>query len=203
MVKAVDIESLLQKYVEEENLEKCDALYLLWTTNRSDAAKTLRIRYGRSGALNSILDDLKELGIEEIRNYIAEDTEEMLEEVVEASFEKIALDRLLEAAKTKANTLSRLARELLYLISLVYPRVNPLDFNDLGIYHRILFQEQITQPEFEKAVEELVRCYVIHYIDYSYSSSPLYIHFPPYIDTLLHELREFMPEVEVNVLWKG
>lgn len=143
MVKAVDIEALLQKYLEEDNLEKCDALYMLYTMNRRDTAETLRRRYDRSGALNSVLTDLKELGIEEIKTYEeTEDTDEPLGNVVKASFERMALDSVLEAARAKANTLSQLARELLYLVSLVYPNyVTNISFENLRIYHQILFQE--------------------------------------------------------------
>ena len=67
MVRAADIEGLLKKYVEENSLERADALYLLVTVGKEAAAKTLTARYGVSGALSSVLEDLK-VQIPQIKN---------------------------------------------------------------------------------------------------------------------------------------
>ena len=55
MVKVIDIESLLKKYMKESNLEQADALYLLFAAGPEEAAKTLRARYKGAGSLSSVL----------------------------------------------------------------------------------------------------------------------------------------------------
>ncbi len=197
MVRAVDIEALFQKYLDENNLEKCDALYLLYTMGAEKSAKILRVRYGRAGAISSVLEDLKELGIQEIRSHDAtEDTREYIKDVVEESFKRMCLNSIINSSKERAKNLSQTARELLYLIS-VYYSVSPelIDIEELYKFYRMFFQKHITKPDFNKALDELISCYVIQEAD-------IYIYFPPYLSELLNELREFMPEVEVKVSWR-
>jgi len=194
MVKAVDIEGLLQKYVEENSLERADALYLLYTVGSEDAAKTLRARYGRSGALSSVLDDLKGLGVNKVEPYErAEDTGEYLHTVIQDSFKRICLDLVVKSAKTRAKALSRSAREVLYLISVMYPE--SVQTSDLHKFYRLLFQRTLTSRELERTLDELRGCYLIQRV---YSGNP---DLPPYFDDLLHELRGVMPRVEVKVSW--
>ncbi len=194
VVKAVDIESLFQKYLDEKNLEKCDALYLLYTEFASDAAKTLRIRYGRSGAISSVLDDLREAGIQKIDQYEwTEDTKEQVETVVQEFFKRNCVGLVLESAREKANSLSQLAREWLYLISALDPK-SLGNSKILRDFYQILFQKEISGTDFENVLEELCSCYVTQRADY--------LEAPPYLDDLLYELRDFMPEVEVKVSWR-
>lgn len=193
MVRAVEVEGLLQEYLDEKNLEKCDALHLLYTVSEREAAKTLRVRYGRSGAISSVLDDLRELGIQEIKSHEdTEDTKESIQTVIAEFFNRNCLNLVLESAKKRASTLSQPARELFYLISALYPE--HVDINELRKFYRVLFQKQISETDFKRALEELCRCYVIQSVDW--------LRFPPYLDRLLYELREFMPKVEVKVSWE-
>ena len=197
MVRAVDIESLFQKYLDEKNLEKCDALYLLYTDFESEAAKTLRVRYGRSGAISSVLDDLREIGIQKIdSNEWTEDTKESVQTVIQEFFKRNCVGLVLESAREKANSLSQLAREWLYLISAVDPK--SLGYSGiLRDFYQILFQKEISDTDFKKALEELCSCYVTQRADCLYA-----VAVPPYLDDLLYELRDFMPEVEVKVSWR-
>ena len=194
MVRAVDIEGLLQKYIEEDDLERADALYLLYTVGRDEAARTMRIRYGRSGAISSVLDDLKTFGIKEPEPYQkTEDTGEYLRSVVEDSFKRTCLDLVVKSARERANALSQTAKEILYLISVTYPDYVKEEY--LRRSYRLLFQKTITDHELKRAIDELRGCYVIQYV---YEGS---LHFPPYLDDLLVELRDVMPRVEVRVSW--
>jgi len=152
MVRAVDIEGLLQKYVEENSLERADALYLLYTVGSEEAAKTLRVRYGRSGALSSILDDLKGLGVNKADSYEkVEDTGESLGSVIQDSFKRMCLDLVVKSAKARAAALSRNAREVLYLISLMRPE--SVDIRDLRKFYRLLFQRTLADHELERALD--------------------------------------------------
>jgi len=196
MVRAVDIEGLLQKYVEENSLERADALYLLYTVGSEEAAKTLRARYGRSGALSSVLDDLKRLGVDKVDRYQkAEDTGEDLHTVVEDSFKRMCLDLVVKSAKARAVALSRRARKILYLISIIRPE--SVNTSDLQRLYRLLFQEALAGHELDRALDELRDCYLVQGI----SSYGGYLNFPPYFDNLLNELRGVMPRVEVKVSW--
>lgn len=197
MVRAVDVEGLLQKYVEENSLERADALYLLYTTSPEEAAKTLRARYGgRSGALSSVLDDLKAHGIKDVSSYEkAEDTGEYMNRVVEGSFKQMCLDPVMQSAKKKAATLSQPAREILYLISIM--RSESVETSSLRRFYRLLFRRRLTDREFERVLDELKGCYVIQYVSERYG----HVNFPPYFDDLLREIGGVMPMVEVKVSW--
>ena len=198
MVRAADIEGLLKKYIEENSLERADALYLLVTVGKEEAAKTLRARYGVSGALSSVLEDLKVLGVESTST-VTEDTDEYFEEVVSRSFESLCPGIILENARLRAQNLSRTAKEILYIISLLACErehsLLSIDPHDIPKFYRIAFQRNINWPTVERALKELVGCFVIQKFGYGG------IRFPPYIDDVLSELRDFIPRVEVKVSW--
>jgi len=195
VVRAADIEGLLKKYVEENGLERADALYLLATVGKEEAAKTLRARYGAAGALSSVLEDLKVLGVESISTLTIkmEDTDEYFEDAVSRSFESLCLRMVLENARLKAQNISRTAKEILYILSL-FPHES-IDLYDIPKFYRIAFQRSIDRPTVERALKELVGCFVVQKFKYER------IDFPPYIDDLLSELRDFIPRVEVKVSW--
>ena len=195
MVRAADIEGLLKKYVEENSLERADALYLLVTVGKEEAAKTLRARYGVSGVLSSVLEDLKALGVSahESMSIIMEDTDEYFQNAVSRSFESLCLRMVLENARLKAQNISRTAKEILYIISL-FPHES-MDPYDIPKFYRVAFQRDIDRPTVERALKELVGCFVIQKFGYGG------IRFPPYIDDVLSELRDFIPRVEVKVSW--
>ena len=195
MVKATDVEGLLQKYLEEGDLERADALYLLLSSGREEAAKTLRVRYGRSGAINSVLEDLNTLGVkaEGFPLLRTEDTQEDLKDVVTEFFNRVCINKVIEAVKAKANTLSRPAKEILYLISLMWP--DSINKDNLRRSYRLLFGRDLTEKDLARALEELIGCYVIQYVGYNELA------LPPYLDTLLRELQSVLPRVEVKVSW--
>ena len=193
MVKAVDIEGLIKKYVEENSFERADALYLLALTDRRTAASVLRIRYGLSGPLSSVLDDLKALGVTELYEK-TEDTKEDVRDVIKDAFIRLCLGKIRDFARKNAAALSRAAKGLLYIISRIRPK-NSLNIDRLLDLYNFLFQEKIDRITLEKHLEELVKCYVISYISSSY------IYFPPYLDELLQELEGFSPHVEVKISW--
>jgi len=194
MVRAVDIEGLLQKYMEEDNLEKADALYLLYTIGSEGAAKTLRVRYGRSGSLSSVLDDLRELGLEKPGSYeITKDTGEDVSSVIKDSFKQICLNTIIEFAKDRATSLSNNAREILYLISSIYPE--SIYNSELQKFYKLLFQKTLPEHELKKALDGLIYCYFVQYV----RSNGL-LEIPPYFDDLLFIL-DIIPKVEVKVAW--
>lgn len=196
MVRAVDLEGLLQKYVEENSLERADALYLLFTIGPEGAAKTLRARYGRSGALNSVLDDLKALGAEKASSYEkTTDTGEDLGSVIQDSFKRICLSLVVKSAKVRSATLSQNAREILYIISVMRPET--INIEHLERFYKLLFRKTLTDHEFKSALDELIRCYLVQHV----SEYGGYLEFPPYFEGLLGELEDVMPRVEVKVSW--
>jgi len=195
VVRAADIEGLLKKYVEENSLERADALYLLATVGKEEAAKTLRARYGAAGALSSVLEDLKALGVESAST-VTEDTDERFEDAVSRSFESLCLRMVLENAKLKAQNISRTVKEILYILS-VFPHES-IDPYDIPKFYRIIFQKNIDRPTVERALKELVGCFVIQKFEYGKYGG---IRFPLYIDDVLSELRDFIPRVEVKVSW--
>lgn len=201
MVRAADIEGLLKKYIEENSLERADALYLLVTVGKEEAAKTLRARYGVSGVLSSVLEDLKALGVSthESMSIKMEDTDEYFQNAVSRSFESLCLRMVLENARLKAQNISRTAKEILYIISLLaFGREHSLvsiDPYDIPKFYRVAFQRNINWPTVERALKELVGCFVIQKFGHGG------IRFPPYIDDVLSELRDFIPRVEVKVSW--
>jgi hypothetical protein len=191
MVKAVDIEGLIQKYMEKDSLERADALYLIFTIGQEEAAKTLRARYERSGAINSVLEDLNTIGIKDASSSIqTEDTHEYLSHVVSDFINRACVDKVIEAAKAK--TLSQLAREILYIVSIMHPE--SIDTSSLKMSYQLLFGRLLSEKDLKKVLDELKGCYVIQYVS-------TYIHFPPYLDTLLRELQGIMPKVEVKISW--
>jgi len=198
VVRAADIEGLLKKYVEENSLERADALYLLVTVGKEEAAKTLRARYGISGALSSVLEDLKALGVSthESMSIKMEDTDEYFQDAVSRSFESLCLRMVLENARLKVQNISRTAKEILYIISL-FPHES-MDPYDIPKFYRVAFQRDIDRPTVERALKELLGCFVIQKFGYGKYGG---IWFPPYIDDVLSELRDFIPRVEVKVSW--
>lgn len=196
MVRAVEVEGLLQKYVEEDSLERADALYLLYTAGSEEVTKTFRARYGRSGTLSSVLEDLKTLGVDKVGSYEkAEDTDEHLSSVIENSFKRVCLDLVIKSAKARATALSQTAKEILYLVSVMRPE--SVEINSLRKFYKLSFQNILNDREFERALDELKGCYFIQYIIKRYG----YFEFPPYFEDLLLELRDIIPRVEVKVLW--
>lgn len=192
MVKAAEVEGLVQKYLDEDSLERADALYLIFEIGQEEAAKTLRVRYGRSGAIGSVLEDLNTLGIKESFMVKTEDTLEYLSDVVKDFFKRACLDKVIEAMKAKVKTLSLPAREILYLISILHR--DSVDTSSLKKSYRLLFGRVLSEEDLRKALEELMGCYVIQRVN-------TYIYFPPYIDSLLRELQRIMPRVEVKISW--
>lgn len=198
MVKAVDIEGLFKKYLDENSLEKADALYLLATIDRMETAYVLTTRYGISGPLNSVLEDLKNLGAEGTFYSIKmEDTGEDLRETIIRAFESLCLHKILEVAISKAESLTQTARKLLYIISVAREHeIDLTNIEDIRKVYVIMFGERISKHEIEKTLRELVRCYLIQ------SVNSTHVDFPRYIDDLLVKLKELMPKVEVRVSWQ-
>ena len=196
MVKAETIRQLMEKYVEKGDLERADALYLLYyIADLEETAKTLKIRYGHSRALDQVLGDLKGLGVDGTRfSERAEDTGEYLSSIVESSFEQACVDLVVEAARRRAKDLSRTAREILYLISRMVS--GNIEINRLMECHQLLFQRAISNYKFLEALDELRGCYVIQYLT-PYN----YIGFPPYLHRVLQALEDILPNVKVEVSW--
>ena len=127
-----------------------------------------------------------------------EDTGEYLSDVVLESFKRLCLDNVIEVARSRATTLSRVAREIFYILFVM--RHEPITTYDLSRFYRLAFQKTLDQPLLERALDELKSCYLVQCARaIQYVST--YIDLPPYLDDLLHELKDFMPKVEVRVSW--
>lgn len=195
MVRAVDIEGLIKRYLDENSFERADALYLLVSIGREDAAKTLTLRYGVSGALSSVLEDLKILGVGDT-SVKMEDTNESLKSAVERSFESLCLNKLVENAVQKAQSLSQTARKILYIISVLPHEMWDWSVDDLTRFYLLVFREKLDRDIAEEAIKELIRCYVIQRFS-GYSV----IERSPYLGRLLSALKDFIPIIEVKVSW--
>ncbi|MCS7139963.1 MAG: hypothetical protein N3F04_04490 [Candidatus Nezhaarchaeota archaeon] len=197
MVRATDIEGLLRKYIDGGSLDKADALYLLATLGRGGALDTLRIRYRAVRSLNMVLEDLRGLGVEDVRRGVkVEDTGEEVGNVIVRVFKSICLPKILESAKAKAKKLSRMAREIIYLISVA--RSNKVVINgtrDVQRFYSMVFNRRADRHEIDRALRELVGCYVVQ--DARYGVFRL----PDYVDDVLAAMKEFIPKVEVKVSW--
>lgn len=191
MVKAVDVEGLFERYAGEGSLEKADAVYLLYVATKEVAARTLRVRYGRSAAVNSVLEELEGIGVKDIdRSEWTEDTNEVLGEVVANAYRSFMLDLVKKSVREKAGGLSREARGLLYILRSVRPEY--IDRDHLNMMYQLLFGRRLPDYELGKALNELVGCYVFRDSDLSFS---------PFFDELLGEFEGVLPRVEVSVSW--
>ena len=191
MVKVADIEGLYREYLEKGSIERADALYLYFKRGPEGAAQTLRIRYGIAAPLTSVVEDLKALGITD-RFGKTEDSQESFTEVFKVSFEKLCLDRIIELAEEKMRRTSPLAREILFLITALGS--DALNFNLCSKIYKLLFRRELDDKNYERALEELVTCYVLEVSTYGYSLTEFF-------NTLLLRLSRFLPEVEVKVVW--
>jgi len=196
MVKAADIEGLLRRYVEDKDLERADALFLIYTSPRDEAAKTLNARYGRRGAISSVIEDLKNIGVERIERYErTEDTDEPIEIVVKDAFKSMCLNLVKEVIEVKKQQLSRKARELLYTILLLYSGEEFIKRDALCAAYYVLFREILTHRNMDSLVNELRIIYVVHYI------SGDYIYLSPLFADVVQELKDIMPIVEIKISW--
>ena len=191
IVKVTDIEGLYKEYLEKGDIKRADALYLYFKRGPEGAAQTLRIRYGIAAPLTSVIEDLKALGITN-RSGKTEDSQEYFTKVFKVSFEKLCLDRIIELAEEKMKGTSPLAREILFLITALGD--DALNFNLCSKVYKLLFQRALDNKSYERALEELVTCYVLEVSTYGYSLTDFF-------DTLLLRLSQFLPEVEVRVTW--
>ncbi|MEM2622857.1 MAG: hypothetical protein QXI35_08350 [Candidatus Nezhaarchaeales archaeon] len=66
MVIAADLEGLFKKYLEENQFECTDALYLYAELDKEHALETLWLRYGMAAPLISVLSDMEKLGVKDL-----------------------------------------------------------------------------------------------------------------------------------------
>ncbi|RLF08751.1 MAG: hypothetical protein DRJ69_05930 [Thermoprotei archaeon] len=196
MVKAADIEGLLRRYVEDKDLERADALSLIYTAPKDEAAKTLNARYGRRGAISSVIGDLKNIGVKRIERYErTEDTDEPIEIVVKDAFKSLCLNLVKEAVRVKKQQLGRKARELLYTVLLLYSGEEFIKRDALRAAYYVLFREMLTRSDMDSLANELRIVHVVHYI------SGDYIYLSPLFAEIIQELKDIMPIVEIRISW--
>ncbi len=203
MVKAADIEALFKKYIEENSIERADALYLLYAVGKENAAKTLRIRYGISAPLSSVIEDLKRLNIEPGESLKLEDTGEYIGDAVKSAFNYMCLRKILENVEKIKENLSREAKNVLYTIKEMDKLdISVLDHIELAYY--LLFKDLHNEFKdiplrniIENALNELVRYHILYLTSYL----PGY-GLTPYWRDVLNILKDEIPEIEIKVHYK-
>lgn len=197
MVKIADIEGLFKKYLEENRFECADALYLCAKFGKEKAAEILRIRYKIAAPLTSVLEDVKQLGIDDPSSWSlrTEDTGEYINEAIIRTFERLCLSKLIENIKKKINNLSMVARGILFLVSKIGSSTfKHLDLEEILRLYELIFKEKIGRASLRRVFEELVECGIFQSTDKDYAV-------PDYFDLLLPELERFLPKIEVSVHW--
>jgi len=199
VIRIADLEGLIKKYLEEERFEYADALYLCATIRSLKVVSdTMSIRYKTIAPLTVILEDLKQFGIDDLSKLhsyltVVMETREYIGDVIRKIFRNLCLNELLKRVEERAKRLSRVARELLFLLSVL----GPDDFKDKGrlkLVYRLIFQRELDPSQFKAAIEELIACYVLH-------GSPEYYEVSEFYDLILLRLSEYLPRVEVKVVW--
>ena len=201
MVKVADIECLFKKYLEEGRIECADALYPCAKLGKREAAETLRsIRYKMAAPLTSALEDIKQLGIQDPGSYKpeTEDTNEYAREVIIRAFERLCLDKFVEEVEKRAENLSPLAKECLYLLAGLEPETfgghyGSFEFDIFRKIYIFLFQREIDEKTLRRAFEELTASGVLQH--------PNKYVVPEFFDVLMERVRRFLPRVEVKVIW--
>jgi hypothetical protein len=199
MVRVADIEGLFKKYLEEGRIECADALYLCAKLGEAGAAEALRIRYGIAAPLTSTLEDVKQLGIGRPSSYEpkTEDTGECARDVIVKTFESLCLDKFAEEVEKKAEKLSPLAKECLFLLAEVgADTFRYWEYSEHELFRKLykfIFKKELDEKHMKKAFEELVRCGILLS---SETSTALDL-----FDALLVRIRRFLPRVEVNIHW--
>jgi len=197
MVRAVDIEGLFKKYLEDRRFECADALYLAVKLGRKRAADTLALRYKMAGPLTSALEDLRQLGVN-VDSWdwgVTEDTKEHVKDVITRTFERMCLDEFIEEVGKKAKDLSPLAKEILFLISRLGEEVfRRLYISELLKLHELIFQRRVNEKSWRRAFEELVAAGILQSTERDYA-------IPTFFDILLLRLERFLPKIEVRVEW--
>ena len=195
MVKVADIECLFKRYLEENRFECADALYLCAKLGKERAAETLRIRYKMAAPLTSVLEDLKQLGVNNPESYShTEDTGEIIRHVIIRSFESICLGKFIEDVEKKSKSLSTIAREVLYLAFKLGDFFKYLSLEGLLRIHKLIFQREMNARSLKIALEELIACGVFQSTDWNDM-------IPDFFDLLIPRLKNILPKIEVNVNW--
>jgi len=199
MVRIIDIEGLFKKYLEEGRIECADALYLCVKLGKREAAETLSIRYKMAAPLTSALEDVKQLGIQDPSSYgpETEDTNEPVREVIIRTFERLCLDKFAEEVEKRAENLSPLAKECLYLLAELGPETfsyrSYFTFDSFRKIYIFLFQREIDEKTLTRAFEELTASgFLLH---------PNKYEVPGFFDVLLRRIKRLLPRVEVKVIW--
>ena len=200
MVRVADIEGLLKKYLEENRIECADALYLCAKLGKREAAETLSIRYRMAAPLTSALEDIKQLGIQDPSSYEpkTEDTNEDAREVIIRTFERLCLDKFVEEVEKKAENLSPLAKECLYLLAELGPGTfrgyyGSFEFDFFRKIYILFFQREIDEKTLGRAFEELTASGILQH--------PNKYVIPEFFDILLRRIKKFLPKIEVKVIW--
>jgi len=200
MVRVADIEGLFKKYLEENRIECADALYLCVKLGKSEAAETLSIRYKIAAPLTSALEDVRQLGIQDLSYFgpKTEDTNELVGEVIVRTFEHLCLDKFAEEVEKRAENLSPLAKECLYLLAELRPETfsgyrSYFSFDRFRKIYVFLFQREIDEKTLRRAFEELTASgFLLHPDKYEV---------PGFFDDLLRRIERLLPRVEVKVIW--
>ncbi|RLF13317.1 MAG: hypothetical protein DRJ97_08355 [Thermoprotei archaeon] len=198
VVKAADLEELMERYRGEGSLAKAEAAYLvLRRISRPVVADALYARYGSVKPLDEALSDLRRLGVEvaEAPLYLkAEDTGEDLYAAIARPFNKL-FTPLIESELAKRSKPSLTASKLLYLLvvrGLARPGLSH-EASKLREAYWLLYGEGLDEEAFKEASTELMRLWAVEFSD-GYR-----VFYPHYLNKLAPRLKELAAKVEVKV----
>jgi len=198
VVKAADLEELMERYRAEGSLAKAEAAYLvLRRVARPVVADALYARYGSVKPLDEALSDLRRLGVEvaEAPIYLrSEDTGEDLYAAVARPFNHIFIP-LIESELAKRSRPSPTASKTLYLLvvrGLAKPGMSH-EASKLREAYWVLYGEELDDQGFKEASAELMKLWAVEFSD-GYR-----VFYPHYLARLTPRLRELAARVEVRV----
>lgn len=198
MVKASDLEALMERYRGERALAKAEALYLtLRRVGRPVVAEALYARHGTVKPLDEALSDLKSLGVEvgEAPIYLkAEDTGEDLYAAVARPFNHLFVP-LIEEEVAKRRRPSLTASKLLFLLverRMARPGMSQ-EVSKIREAYWVLYGEELEEPRFKEAALELMSLWAVEFTD-GYR-----LFYPQYLHRISPKLRELAARVEVKV----
>jgi len=198
LVKASDLEALMERYRSEGRLARAEALYLtLRRVGRPVVAEALYARYGSVKPLDEALNDLRSLGVEvgEAPLYLkAEDTGEDLYAAVVRPFNQLFVPLIVEEVAKRCKP-SVVASKLLFLLlkrGLARPGMSQ-EASKLREAYWILYGEALEEPSFKEAASELMSMWAVEFTD-GYR-----LFYPQYLHRISSRLEELAAKVEVRV----
>jgi hypothetical protein len=199
MVKASDIITLMNTYLNDKKLDCLEALYL-WSKGMpsSTIAPLLRIKYGVDTGYITITNDLSSLKITRETEQ-TEDTKEPINMVIENIFSLKCVPEFLDAITEKSKVMTERSKYLMttLLRSGLFERGEIKPEEVLLAYHS-LFGQPLTAFVFREALTDLERLGVVYCMRSTYGEGVEKIVVPRYVFGILPQIESKLPKVDIT-----